>query len=267
MEQRPTNQEIDLLKLLAKTFSVIKRNIVLVIVCPGLGLLLGFLYVKFSTQPKLSNHVGQSSLMIATDLLSENEANFLCNYLVSADSLPGLTKNQKESVVNLAYEVKKEQVRERILVFVKLTATVTQHAILGNLQDSVVKYFALSEPVVRQRSLKEKLYKSMIKKLDDELMGLEEMKAKKEKMSTILIDPYSQSADLYERKLNYQNALASSPIYVVKGFGPAAPVTTASSPKILYIVFGFVSGVIILVMILFIKFFSAYYKQFEKENN
>jgi hypothetical protein len=266
MEQRPLNQEIDLLKLLAKTYRIIKKNIVLVIVCPALGLLLGFLYVKFSSQPKLSNNVGQSSLMIATDLLSENEANFLCNYLISSDSLPGITTNQKESVVSLAYEVKKEQVRDRVLVFIKLSATVTQQAILQTLQDGVVKYFTLSEPVTRQRSLKEKLYKSMIKKLDDEIMGLEEMKAKKEKMSTILVDPYSQSADLYERKLNYQNALASSPIYVVKGFGPVVPIITTSSPKLLYIMLGLVSGFIVLMIILFVRFFSAYYKQFEKEN-
>jgi hypothetical protein len=268
MEQRPANQEIDLLKLLAKTYNIIKKNIILVIVCPGLGLLLGFLYVQFSTQPKLSNNVSEASLMIATDLLAENEANFLCNYLTSSDSLPGFNKEQKESVVSLSYEVKKEQVRDRILVFIKLSATVTQHSVLSALQNALVTYFSQSEPVIRQRSLKEKLYKSMITKLDEEIAGLEEMKlTKKEKVATILSNPYSQSADLYERKLNYQHALASSHVYVVKGFGPAVPVKVSASPKLPYIILGFLSGIVILIIILFLRFFRNYYKQFEQENN
>jgi hypothetical protein len=266
MEQRPIHQEVDLLKLLAKTYSIIKKNVILVIVFPGVGLLLGFLYVQLSTKPQLANNLAQSSLMIATDLLSENEANFLCGDLAASDSLPGLTMDQRKSVIGLSYEVKKEQSKDRYLVFIKLTATVTHHYILTHLQKALVAYFNQSEPVIRQRKVKEKLYTSMIAKLDSELAGLEEIKRNKEKIVAIFPDPYSKSADLFERKMNYQNALETSAVYVVKGFGPAAAVTATSNPKLPYIILGFMGGVLILVMILFLRFFSAYYKQFEQEN-
>jgi hypothetical protein len=266
MEQRPNHQEVDVLKLMARTFRLIKRNIILVIVCPGLGLLAGFLYTRLSSQPQLINSVAQSSVMISTDMLTENEANFLCSDLATTDSLPGINRQQKESIVGLSYEVKKEQLRDRGQVFIKITATITHHYILTILQNSLVTYFNQSEPVIRQRKVKEKLYRAMIKKLDEEIAGLEEMqKNGKEKFLSISSNPFTQTADLYERKVNYENALETNAVYVVKGFGPETTVATTSNPKFTYIILGFLLGCMTLGLILFIRFFSAYYRKFEQD--
>jgi hypothetical protein len=268
MEQRPIRQEVDLLKLLAKTYSLLKKNIILVIVCPGLGLLLGYLYTQFSTQPQLSNAVVQSTLMLGTDLLTEHEANYLCSDLISIDSLPGLASAQKESVIGLAYEVKKETFKDRSYVFIKLTATITHHYVLAPLQNSLLTYFTQCEPVVRQRKLRGRFYDNMIKKLDDEIAGLEEMKRNdKEKFASMSSNPFTQSAELYERRMNYENELEKSPVYVVKGFGAATTVAATSNPKFPYIILGFLAGTFILGLILFIRFFRVYYKQFEQETN
>jgi hypothetical protein len=265
MEQRPNHQEVDILKLMAKTFRLLKRNIILVIVCPGLGLLAGFLYTKLSTQPQLINNVAQSSVMISTDLLTESEANYLCSDLVSADSLPGISRQQKESIVGLSYEVKKEQLRDRPQVFIKITATITHHYILPILQNSLLTYFSDSEPVIRQRKVKEKLYRTMINKLDEEIAGLEEMQKKgKEKFLSISSNPFTQTADLYERKVNYENSLETSAVYIVKGFGRETTVATTSNPKFTYVILGFLLGCTALGVILFVRFFSAYYKKFEQ---
>jgi hypothetical protein len=270
MEQRPSNQEIDLLKLLAKTYNIVKRNIILVIVCPGLGLLLGLLFVQFSNRAVPSSApVAQASLMISSDLLSESEANFLCNYLVSSDSLPGLSKKQRESLTDLSYEVRKEQARDRLLVFIKISATIKDPQVLNPLQKGILTYFNDSEPVARQRYLKEKLYKAMIEKLDKEIAGLEEIKKGINlKTPNIIFDAYSQSVNLYERRINYQNALESNNVSIVKGFNftLTTPETSAKS-KLPYLLLGFLSGIVLLAIILFLKFFSAYYKEFEKENN
>jgi hypothetical protein len=265
MEQRPNQQEVDLLKLMAKTYRLIKRNIILVVICPGLGLLTGFLYTRVSTKPQLINNVSQSSVMISSDLLTENEANFLCSDLVSTDSLPGITRMQKESIVSLSYEVRKEIFKERSQIFIKITATITHHYILAILQNSLITYFNQSEPVIRQRKLKEKLYTAMIKKLDEEIAGLEEMKKNsKEKLLTMPSNPFTQSVDLYERRLNYQNSLETSAVYIVKGFGPETTIATTSNPKFTYIILGFLLGCMVLGLILFIRFFSAYYRKFEQ---
>jgi hypothetical protein len=266
MEQRPAHQEVDLLRLLAKSYRFLKHNIILVIVCPGLGLLLGFLYTQFSTQPRLSNAIAQSSMMLGTDLLNENEANYLCNDLISTDSLPGLSKTQKESIVGLGYEVKKETFKERSFVFIKLSATITHHYVLAPLQTSLLTYFSQCEPVIRQRKLREKFYRIMITKLDDEIAGLENLKKNDiEKFSTISSNPFSQTIELYERKLNYENELEKSAVYVVKGFGLPSTVEATNNPKLYYIFFGFLGGIFILGLILFVRFFSAYYKNFEQE--
>jgi hypothetical protein len=270
MEQRPSNQEIDLLKLLAKTYSIVRKNIVLVIVCPALGLLLSLLYVQSSDKPPVSSsHVTQANFLISSDLLSENEANFLCNDLVSSDSFPGFSKEQKSGITNLTYEVKKEQARDRVLIFIKLSATVQNAQLSELLQKAIAIYFNESEPVSKHRFLKEKLYKAMIEKIDLEMEGLEEIKKGKNiKHPTISYDPYSQSVNLYERKINFQNALETNAISVLKKFSNSQTSSeTQRKSKSLYLVLGFLGGIVIAVIILFLKFFSAYYRQFEKENN
>jgi len=263
MEQKPVNQEVDLLKVLAKIYRILRKNLVLVILCPTVGLLLGLLFINVSSLPLLSSNSARSSLLLASDLLTENEANFLCADITAADSLPGLTMEDKSRITSIEYEVRKEAVtREKTEVFIKISASFTNTSALPKLQNALLTYLSNSEPIVSRWRSKEKFYHVVVKKIDLELEQLEALKSDKQ-----LIDKagvHSRIADLFERRVNYHITSESHPIRLVKGFSSIIKNEGISNPKFPYLLLGFAGGVLVLFLILFIRYFNAYYKQFEQ---
>jgi hypothetical protein len=262
MQQKPANQEIDLLELLAKLFSTLKKNKILVILCPVVGLVfgLGVFYIK-NTRESATASI-QTGMMISTDLLSESEAKFLCNDFTTSDTLPGLTLAQRNKIISISTEIKKEGMSDgKIAVFIIIPVLTTDRSVLPALQAGLLKHIDQSEPVTRQRIARQKLYTEMIKKIDSELATLDLIKAQKVYPADLPI----QITNLTEKKVNYQLALeGSNTVHLVKGFETRIVNEQAPPSKLPYVMLGLVLGICALVFILFLKFFRDYYRNFER---
>jgi len=270
MEKNRPDQEIDLLELLAKFFSALRKNVILTIACPLLGIALAVLIAKIK---KESTH---AEMMIVTDLLTEGEAKFLTEQLSSADTVPGINEQQRRNIGNLKYEVIKGEfpiitdkttLIGKVPVYIQIKAETSDKKVLPVLQNVLVNYINGAEPVIKERRERKAFYINMIQKIDLELAAIEEVKKNIDsRTQATYLNPselFSETVTLYDRKLNYQRGLKEiESIQIVKGFGSLSK--GAGFPMTYYIVFGVFGGIIILSILMFIGYFANYYRNFEK---
>src|SRR3954466_14259614 len=98
------NQEIDLLELLAKLYKAVLKNWITAIILPLAGAI-----AAISINSSSENSI-QSSMLIATDLLTKEEFEFLFQELDKTDSFPGLTFEQMTRINNLNFSVVDEKI-------------------------------------------------------------------------------------------------------------------------------------------------------------
>ena len=117
MTKKMNSDEIDLMELLARVYRAFKRNLLLVIILPVSGVIFT-LSLAYNSGDKFS-----SSMMITTDLLSANEARFIFDELEKADSVPGLSSEEKKKLLGLNFDVDQgEQIDKTKQVYLKITA-------------------------------------------------------------------------------------------------------------------------------------------------
>ncbi len=263
MEQKPLNQEIDLLQLFAKVIRTLKRNWIVVILSPLIGAFLGvLLFIRTNKNIESPDQI-KSKMMISTDLISERESIFLCDDLSASKHLPGITKEQQSKIITITCETARESTnKDRYASTITITATLSDSTLFPIIQKSVVDYFSQSEPVVRCMAERNELYLRLIEELERE-----------SKVVKTLNHPYTSFLDamypyrLFEKKVNYELYLKNEmSIHVVKGFGTFVKFkeTSIAGHSIFFYAFtGLTLGIIALVFILFIRFFIQYYKHFE----
>lgn len=262
MEQKTFNGEINLLELLAKFYLVLKNNKLLTILLPVLGLLTGVVASNFTKE------VVKSSMMVETDLISEDESKFLMEQLNKADSIQGLSKEQERKIGGIEYEVKKgERIEDSVPVYIKISTVTGDKAILPVLQKALVNYLNQTEPIERNRTDREHFYHEMITRIDEELAGLTGVKKEiNDKTKATFLEPadlFASSVELYDKRTKYEIALESiKSVHVVKNFGSL--VKNAKWSKTLYALVGFVAGIFTLFAVLFLRFFHHYSAQIEK---
>lgn len=250
MTKKMNSDEIDLMELLARAYRAFKRNLVLFIILPVSGIIFT-LSLAYKSGDKFS-----SSMMITTDLLSENEAKFIFNELEKADSIPGLSNKEKEKLVRLNFDVEHGEQKQ---VYLKITAVVTDPAIFPTLEKTVVRYLNSVEPVVRNRQNQELFYKQMIAKIDGEIAAMDQVKQKTEAMASY-VDPselYAKTVDLFRVRTESEIKLKSiNNVQVTKGFGSL--IKDVKMSKVMVAAAGLVLGFVVAVLLLFIKFFNNY---------
>jgi hypothetical protein len=264
MTQPTSSDEIDLLELLAKGYRTLKKNILLFILCPAIGLAAGILVASFS-EDKFS-----SSMMVSTNLLTENEAQFIFKELEKADSIPGLNASQFIDLLSLSFDVEKnERIAEDKIVYLKITANVRDPKLFPALEKVLVNYLNNAEPVIRHRNQQETYYNDLIKKIDEEIAAMDEIKKQtnSREMATYVApsDLFASSVDIYKLRAESELRLKEvQAVHLVKGFGSL--IKDAKMSKTLAAIIGIVVGGLLAVVIVFIRFFNQYYSTFKDDN-
>lgn len=273
MEKTEANkEEIDLLDLLVRIFSAFAKNLILTIVLPLAGMILVYTFTRASFERI------QSEMMVVTDLLSATECEFIMGQFQKTDSIPGMTSTERRSVSGLSFKVtpdpdykmsysniKSYDVQSRPPVYLKVTASVSDCAVLIPLQRGLVNYLNNSKPVLAERTQRKIHYEELIRKIDQELADLE--KAKTAVGGSASLDPaglFTGAVNLYEKKVSYELSMKESQsVQVVHEFTSTTNMNN-QLPASHALVIGFVIGFGVLVIVLFLKFFFRYYRQQQK---
>lgn len=253
------------MELLAKAYRGIKRHWILFFSLPLVGAIVGLL-IFYSGEDKYD-----SSMMISTDLISKNEAEFIVKELQAADSvMPGLTPEEAHRLVSLQFVVdsKVENVPlpngtsfGRDVIFLKITAEVTDPAIYPALEVKLMKYMNSIDPIRQNRKRQEFLNRKIITKIDSELVLLNGIRqhASSQTMAGYN-DPaslFSASVDLYEaRMLREVRIDEMTSVHLTKGFGSLMKKSRMS--RTTTCVLGFVAGLFAFVVIVFVQYFNRY---------
>jgi tetrahydromethanopterin S-methyltransferase subunit F len=242
------------MELLARVYRAIKRNLLLFTVLPVTGVIFT-LSLAYNSSDKFS-----SSMMITTDLLSEQEAKFIFDELEKADSIPGLSSEERKKLLGLNFEVAQgEQNDKSKRVYLKVTAIVTDPTIFPSLEKTVVLYINSVDPVVRSRKDQELFYKQMIAKIDNEIAAMDQVKQKTDAMASY-VDPselYAKTVELFRIRTESEIKLKNiNTVHVAKGFGSL--IKDARLSKMLAAAIGLALGFVIAILLLFIKFFNDY---------
>lgn len=257
--------EIDLMELLARAYRAIKRHFALFIALPLAGAALALL-ISFNGQDKYS-----SSMMLSTDLISKNEADFILKELEAADSImPGLTTEEARRLTNLTFTVdskiervpvRNEIVVDREVIFMKITAEVTDPSIFPSLEKKLLRYMNSIDPVVQNRKRQELLHRKMIAKLDSEIVTLDGIRKQSDSRAMAgYMNPaslFSKTVELYEdrtqRELRLQDV---ANVHLTKGFGSL--MKDSRLPRTLTCLIGIAGGLFLFVLIMFIQYFNKY---------
>jgi len=229
------NDEIDLLELFAKIIFLLKKNTKIIVLAFVVGTLLGLGYYQYVPKVYESKMILLSDILTSSyseriteslnRLISESNTKILSERLkMSAQDATQIVKIEIESVKQS--KTKDEKENEIFIVTVK----VLDKNIFPKLQENVITYLRNNE-YVKIRVEQRKIYiLAIIKKIDEQLSGLEQLKsrlAKGEliqggKESLVLFDPttvHSKIVDLNKERTNLQNSLETiNSIQLVEGF-------------------------------------------------
>lgn len=267
--EKSQSDEIDLLELAASFFASLKRNIWITVLFPLSGILLALI---FSWQ---SNDLLESSILVETSLLTEKECKFLFDQLDKAGVVPRLTAEQDRKVVSFKFEVSKNDgpiingknaFLSNKSVFLQVSVKVSDVSVFPALEKALVEFINESGFVTRHRSERQKFYSDMIKRIDQEIALMDEVKSQvnSSTQATSLnpSDLYANTIRLYEDKIEYEIKLKEiEVVHLVKGFDSLT--VDAKMIKLVVASIGFVIGFIILCIVLFLKFFVRYYRLYE----
>jgi hypothetical protein len=257
--------EIDLMELLAKAYRSIKRHLILFITLPLGGAAVALL-ISFNGTDKYS-----SSMMLSTDLISKNEAEFIVKELEAADSImPGLTHEEAQRLLNLRFTVEskiekipmtKDVAVDREVVFLKITAEVTDPSIYPSLERKLMRYMNSIDPVVQNRKRQEFIHKKMIAKLDSEIVILDGIRKQSDSRAMAgYMNPaslFSKTIELYEDRTNREMRLEDlGSVRLTKGFGSLMKDSRLSRPVVGAL--GFFAGLVAFILIMFVQSFNKY---------
>lgn len=256
MSQLQNSDEIDLMELLARGYASFKRNIFLFILIPlaGAGIALGFSY---TSKEKFS-----SSMMVETELLTPNEAKFIVEELKKTDSIPGLKRYTSE-LLGLRFQVEDNETSGGKEVYLRITATVTTPAIFPSLEEVLIRYLNDTRPVRRNRTVREAFLKSMITEIDEEIAAMDKIKQQTDTrtMSNYVApaDLYAKTVEIYEQRNEFEMELKEiQSVHIVKGF--QSLVKDARMSKAMLAIIGFIIGFLVVVVIMFVRYFNNFYK-------
>ncbi|SKC38512.1 hypothetical protein [Ohtaekwangia koreensis] len=256
MTQKTQSDEIDLMELLARVYRAIKHNLLIFTILPIAGMIFT-ISMAYNSDDKFS-----SSMMITTDLLSINEAKFIFDELEKADSIPGLSGDERKNLLALNFDVEQgEQNDKTKSVNLKVTAIVKDPKAFPSLEKEIVQYLNSVDPVIRNRRDQQIYYKQMIEKIDGEIAFMDQIKKQTDSKSMAsYVDPsdlYAKTVDLFKIRTESEIKLNNiQSVHVAKGFGSL--IKDAKAPKFIAAIVGFVGGLVIATLLLFIKFFNDY---------
>ena len=240
MNANPSNDELDLLELLANVFNAIQRNLLIIIISLVLGIAVGVLHYKTagrqytsrmlfsSTMPesygktqieKLQKLIGEQSTLLAAALnLSSEETSQLVRVKIENTSIRKFEIQRRDA---------KESVEETIVL---LEVRTTNNTLWPKLTTGFINYLENNSFVKLRVDQQKNFYTQLVTSLDKEIKDLELLKSKilsgaistYSKDGMILMDPSSISSqiiDLTKEKIEFQNKLENvNVIQIIEGF-------------------------------------------------
>jgi hypothetical protein len=257
------SEEVSLLELVAGFLAALKRNLLLSILLPLAGMLIALL-VSYNSQD-----VFESSLLVETSLLSENESKFLFDQLNKIGTIPGISGDDGAKLSGFSYKVytaaSDDELNEKS-VYLEATARVSDRNVFPALQKALLNVINEYPPIARHRSEREKYYSELIARIDSEIQAMENVKKQiSGNVQATYLNPselYANSVKLYKDKLTYElrrNQIRS--IHVIKSFDTLT--VDARSGPLLAVVVGFSVGFAVLCLLLFIQYFVRYMTVYE----
>jgi len=229
------NDEIDLLELLAKIIFLVKKNTKIIVLAFVIGTLLGLGYYQFVP------NVYESKMILLSDILTSSYSERITeslNRLISENNTKILSERLKMSeqdatqIVRIEIEtVTQERSRDEKEneIFIA-TVKVLDKDILPKLQESIIVYLRNNEFVKIRVEQRRKYALEIIKKIDEQLSALEQLKSRITKgelvqggkENLVLFDPttvHSKIVDLNKERTSLQNSLEIiNSIQLVEGF-------------------------------------------------
>ena len=257
--------EVDLLEVLAAFYGSLRRNYILSILLPVLGAAIAIVVV---------NRVGsvyESSLLVETSLLSENESKFLFDQLDKLGVIPGLTPDQDKLVRHLKFNVMQnprdpEKALNESSLYLQVTASVFDKSVFPALENAIVEFINTSQPVVRHRAERQKFYDELIKKIDEEIGAMNDIKKDiNSSVQATYLDPsklYVETITLFRDRMRFEVRRDEvGKVHLIKSFDDLS--IDKRPNNILTGIIGFLVGFLLLCFILFIKFFSSYFRRYK----
>ena len=230
-----TDDEIDLIEFLAKIIFLVRKNTKIILLAFVVGTILGLAYYQ------LVPRVYESKMILLSDILTSSYSERITeslNRLISEKNRRILSERLKMSeeeaseiarieIESIEQEVGKDEKDNAIFI---VTVKVLNKNILPNLQESIIVYLRNNEFVKVRVEQRKKYSNEIIKRIDEQLVGLEELKAKINKgqfiqggkENLVLFDPtavHSKILELTKEKTNLQNSLEIiNSIQLVEGF-------------------------------------------------
>jgi len=262
MESKTYHDEIDLLALLAKFVHYLTENWIIALALPVLGGALGFFLAMNS-----SNRF-ESKMMIRSEVLSAAECNFLLSQFEQNRPFPGVPGEVSETVLKLSHEmilvdngadIKKD-------VYVEILIRISNRENLPLLQNAILNFLEQSDAAQQRKNERKELYTTIISKITHELKLLDDVKTHTayEAQANALkpSDLFTSAVDLTETKTSYEIKLkADRAINLVQGFNH---VLDARYSQKTFTLLGVVTGLFVVLVTLFIKYFFSYYRQYRK---
>jgi hypothetical protein len=261
---RPESEEVNLLDVLAAFFAALKRNYILSIAVPLIGIAVAVVIASGSRD------MYESSLLLETSLLSESESTFLLEELEKFGIIPGLSVEEDKQVKSLKFKVIKNEsnpaysLNEKSL-YLQVTARVYKKEILPALEKAIIQFINTSAPVVRHRAERQKFYEGLIAKIEGEIRAMDEVKREiNSKVQATYLDPsqlYAETITLYREKMTLEIKRDEiKQVHLIKGFDS---LTIDRKPNlVLMAALGFIAGFVVLCFILFVQFFATYFKHY-----
>ncbi len=256
---RSESDEINLMELLANWFRILRRNLLLSILVPLAGIIGGIVYHASASD------VWESSIMIETSLMSAQEAEFLFDQLKKVRPLPGLTPDQQKKIRKLTFMVVPEHSQTSPLneqsIYFKVTARVISKETFLILEKAVTDLINAAPPVVRHREERRLYYDEVIKRIETEINAMEKVKSHVSgQAQATFLNPsqlYSQTIDLFREKMSLEiRKKEIESVHLVKKFDSLSFEGKPSLP--ILIILGFMIGVVLLSMLLFLKQFYEF---------
>jgi hypothetical protein len=230
-----SNDEIDLLELLAKIIFLVKKNTKIIVLAFVIGTLLGLGYYHFVAKVYESKMILLSDILTSTyseriteslnRLISENNTKILSERLkMSGQDATQIVRIEIETVTQ---EKSRDEKESEIFI---VTVKVLDKDILPRLQENIIVYLRNNEFVKIRVEQRRKYALEIIKKIDEQLSALEELKSRITKgelvqggkENLVLFDPttvHSKIVDLNKERTQLQNSLEIiNSIQLVEGF-------------------------------------------------
>ncbi|NOT74822.1 MAG: hypothetical protein HOP08_07820 [Cyclobacteriaceae bacterium] len=289
MEKRESSSdEIDLVDLLLKFVLLIKRNFWLIVAFFVVGTGLGYTYSM------LAQKQYESKMMVRSDFLTESYVEkldqLLNNIIIDGNhellaSKLGITPEETGYINSISFEgVRKEKIvsekqigeKEVIPFYLFITTRISNPDILPKLEKGIISYLENNPYTKEQVDQKKTFYNKIIKKLDEEMIVLEEFKSRiykgdffEKNGGNIMVNPADVNAEIIkmaEDKFTYEKELRDvSAVNLVEGFSRFNK--HVSPKKIVSLAAGATFGLFMVALVILFKSVRSLLRKAEENQN